>query len=81
MIICFYSQRTFLLSVYLFSRLFISESEDKIEDFEDETMFALVINGHSLVHALHIDLEKSFIELCSNCKYILTWLVIQWQID
>lgn len=34
-------------------------------------MFALVINGHSLVHALHIDLEKTFIEVCTNCEYLV----------
>ncbi|XP_065215158.1 phospholipid-transporting ATPase ID isoform X2 [Planococcus citri] len=51
--------------------LTISEPDDKIEDIDDETTFSLVINGHSLVHALHVDLEKSFLEVCSNCKAVI----------
>jgi phospholipid-translocating ATPase len=30
--------------------------------------FALIINGHSLVHALHPKLEKMFVEVACQCK-------------
>jgi phospholipid-translocating ATPase len=29
--------------------------------------YAIIINGHSLVHALHPQLEQLFLELASNC--------------
>lgn len=35
---------------------------------EHSTGFALVINGHSLVHALHPKLEHLFLEVSSQCK-------------
>jgi phospholipid-translocating ATPase len=38
-------------------------------DDDDDKMYALVINGHSLVHALHTELEKKFVELCAKCKF------------
>lgn len=39
-----------------------------MQDNEDR-LYALVINGHSLVHALHTELEYKFVELCTKCKY------------
>lgn len=38
-------------------------------DDHDSAVYALVINGHSLVHALHTELEYKFVELCTKCKY------------
>lgn len=35
---------------------------------EHSTGFAVVINGHSLVHALHPQLEQLFLEVSSQCK-------------
>lgn len=50
--------------------IYYSEPEDKIVDVvEDDPIYALVISGHALVHALHTDLEKCFMDLCSQCKY------------
>uniref|UniRef100_A0A2S2QFH4 Phospholipid-transporting ATPase n=1 Tax=Sipha flava TaxID=143950 RepID=A0A2S2QFH4_9HEMI len=40
-------------------------------DDDDDKMYALVINGHSLVHALHTELEKKFVELCAKCKAVI----------
>lgn len=31
--------------------------------------FAVVINGHSLVHALHPQLDQLFLEVSSQCKF------------
>jgi len=42
-------------------------SDVQIED-DEERLYALVINGHSLVHALHTELEYKFVELCTKCK-------------
>lgn len=33
--------------------------------------FAVVINGHSLVHALHPQLEQLFLEVSSQCKSVI----------
>lgn len=47
-----------------------SEPEDVQMEDGEERLFALVINGHSLVHALHTELEYKFVELCTKCKYL-----------
>ena len=52
---------------------FNSESEyqrgSNVEgDPDAPATFAIVINGHSLVHALHPQLEKLFLEVASQCK-------------
>lgn len=52
----------------MFYVIFYSEPEDKIVEVEDDPTYALVISGHALVHALHTDLEKCFMDLCSQCK-------------
>ena len=39
-----------------------------LEDDENNTGFALVINGHSLVHALHPKLEKTFLDVGTQCN-------------
>lgn len=43
------------------------EEQDEHE-MEHSTGFAVVINGHSLVHALHPKLEHLFLEVSSQCK-------------
>lgn len=54
--------------VLILFRVLISEPDVKPDEGDEETQFALVINGHSLVHALHRDLEKCFINVCTQCK-------------
>ncbi|PSN42332.1 putative phospholipid-transporting ATPase IM [Blattella germanica] len=52
-----------------------SESEYQrglsIEESDTTGGFALVINGHSLVHALHPQMEKLFLEVSSHCKSVI----------
>ncbi|VVC36361.1 Hypothetical protein CINCED_3A000306 [Cinara cedri] len=47
------------------------ESEDIQLHEDEEHLFALVINGHSLVHALHTELENKFVDLCTQCKAVI----------
>jgi phospholipid-translocating ATPase len=53
-----------------------SESEYQrglsVEESDTTGGFAIVINGHSLVHALHPQLEKLFLEVSSQCEYCST---------
>ncbi|XP_074115873.1 ATPase phospholipid transporting 8B isoform X3 [Cotesia typhae] len=48
-------------------------NRDEPEDHEAESSsgFALVINGHSLVHALHPQMEKLFLDVSSQCKSVI----------
>lgn len=39
--------------------------------------YAVIINGHSLVHALNPQLEQLFLELAAKCKKIPSLLFIQ----
>ncbi|XP_025267738.1 phospholipid-transporting ATPase ID isoform X3 [Camponotus floridanus] len=61
------------LSIVTFS----SDTEYNPRDEQDEhemehsTGFAVVINGHSLVHALHPQLEQPFLEVSSQCKAVI----------
>ncbi|XP_026804746.1 phospholipid-transporting ATPase ID isoform X3 [Rhopalosiphum maidis] len=48
-----------------------SEPGDIQMEDDEERLFALVINGHSLVHALHTELEYKFVELCTKCKAVI----------
>ncbi|KAG5334899.1 AT8B2 ATPase, partial [Acromyrmex heyeri] len=45
-----------------------SRDEQDEHEMEQSTGFAVVINGHSLVHALHPQLEQLFLEVSSQCK-------------
>jgi len=45
-----------------------SREEQDEHEMEHSTGFAVVINGHSLVHALHPQLEQLFLEVSSQCK-------------
>lgn len=40
-------------------------------DAEDNTGFAIVINGHSLVHCLEPDLEEKFLDIAAQCKAVI----------
>ncbi|XP_055690587.1 phospholipid-transporting ATPase ID isoform X4 [Lutzomyia longipalpis] len=40
-------------------------------DVEENTGFAIVINGHSLVHCLSPELEDRFLDVASNCKAVI----------
>lgn len=46
-----------------------SRDEQDEHEMEQATGFAVVINGHSLVHALHPQLEQLFLEVSSQCKF------------
>lgn len=48
-----------------------SRDEQDEHEMEQATGFAVVINGHSLVHALHPQLEQLFLEVSSRCKFYL----------
>ncbi|XP_020292997.1 phospholipid-transporting ATPase ID isoform X3 [Pseudomyrmex gracilis] len=48
-----------------------SREEQDEHDMEQSTGFAVVINGHSLVHALHPQLEQLFLEVSSQCKAVI----------
>lgn len=41
-------------------------------DIEEDTslLFALVMNGHSLVHVFHPQVEKMFLEVSTMCKLL-----------
>lgn len=45
-----------------------SREEHDEHEMEHSTGFAVVINGHSLVHALHPKLEHLFLDVSSQCK-------------
>lgn len=40
-------------------------------DGEETTGFAIVVNGHSLVHCLTMDMEQKFLEIASQCKAVI----------
>ncbi|KAL0113748.1 hypothetical protein PUN28_012700 [Cardiocondyla obscurior] len=48
-----------------------SRDEQDEHEMEHSTGFAVVINGHSLVHALHPQLEQLFLEVSSQCKAVI----------
>ncbi|CAH2274037.1 probable phospholipid-transporting ATPase IM isoform X1 [Pelobates cultripes] len=48
--------------------------ESKVESVYEETVtgeYALIINGHSLAHALEADMEKEFLEIACVCKTVI----------
>ncbi|XP_011054738.1 PREDICTED: phospholipid-transporting ATPase ID isoform X4 [Acromyrmex echinatior] len=61
------------LSIVTFSDTEYNPSRDEQDEHEMEqsTGFAVVINGHSLVHALHPQLEQLFLEVSSQCKAVI----------
>lgn len=48
-----------------------SRDEQDEHELEQAMGFAVVINGHSLVHALHPQLEQLFLEVSSQCKSVI----------
>ncbi|XP_069839472.1 probable phospholipid-transporting ATPase IM [Dendropsophus ebraccatus] len=69
-------EATFGQSVSLFNGHQFSEktSEPKLQSIYEETVtgeYALVINGHSLAHALEADMEKEFLEIACMCKTVI----------
>ena len=38
---------------------------------EETSGFAIVVNGHSLVHCLTMDMEQKFLEIASQCKAVI----------
>ncbi|KMQ94451.1 putative phospholipid-transporting atpase id [Lasius niger] len=48
-----------------------SRDEQDEHEMEHSTGFAVVVNGHSLVHALHPQLEHLFLEVSSQCKAVI----------
>lgn len=40
-------------------------------DTEDNTGFAIVINGHSLVHCLTPEMEDKFLDIAAQCKAVI----------
>lgn len=40
-------------------------------DVDENTGFAIVINGHSLVHCLSAELENKFLDIASQCKAVI----------
>lgn len=40
-------------------------------DSEDNTGFAIVINGHSLVHCLTPEMEDNFLDIAAQCKAVI----------
>ncbi|XP_031638673.1 probable phospholipid-transporting ATPase IM isoform X1 [Contarinia nasturtii] len=40
-------------------------------DFDENSGFAIIINGHSLIHCLTPELETRFIEVASQCKAVI----------
>ncbi|XP_043482103.1 phospholipid-transporting ATPase ID isoform X2 [Leptopilina heterotoma] len=61
------------LSIVTFSEADYNAARDEADDHEMEqaACFAIVINGHSLVHALHPQLEKLFLDVSSQCKSVI----------
>lgn len=53
---------------YFFVASFYSEPEDVHFNDDENHVYALIINGHSLVHALHTELERKFVDLCTKCE-------------
>lgn len=47
-----------------------SSKEDSIE-YDENTGFAIVVNGHSLVYCLTSDLEQKFLEIATQCKAVI----------
>ncbi|XP_073424573.1 probable phospholipid-transporting ATPase IM isoform X1 [Dendrobates tinctorius] len=48
--------------------------ETKLHSVYEETVtgeYALVVNGHSLAHALEADMEKEFLEIACMCKTVI----------
>lgn len=43
----------------------------KDPEIDEASGFAIVVNGHSLVHCLSIEMEQKFLEIASQCKAVI----------
>ncbi|XP_034946393.1 phospholipid-transporting ATPase ID isoform X2 [Chelonus insularis] len=59
------------LSIVTFSDTEYNRDEPEDHELEISSGFAFVINGHSLVHALHPQMENLFLEVSSSCKSVI----------
>ncbi|KAK0157633.1 hypothetical protein PV328_011346 [Microctonus aethiopoides] len=59
------------LSIVTFSDTEYNRDEPDDYEIESSTGFAVVINGHSLVHALHPQMEQLFLDVSSQCKSVI----------
>lgn len=62
--------------MFFFSGIFSTEleyhgGEQEIHIEETSAGFAIVINGHSLVHCLHPQMERLFLEVVMQCKSVI----------
>lgn len=48
-----------------------SKDGSSVNEIEDHTGFAIVVNGHSLVHCLTPTLENRFLDIASQCKAVI----------
>ena len=46
------------------------EEQHAEPEMESQNGFAIVINGHSLVHALHPQMEQLFMDVSTQCNFI-----------
>lgn len=47
-------------------------AQDPLPDIEDQNAgFAIVINGHSLVHCLNHSMEHMFLDVVSQCRSVI----------
>ncbi|XP_055326989.1 phospholipid-transporting ATPase ID isoform X5 [Sitodiplosis mosellana] len=46
-------------------------AEELSKDIDENSGFAIIINGHSLIHCLTPELETRFIEVASQCKAVI----------
>ncbi|XP_044736525.1 probable phospholipid-transporting ATPase IM isoform X3 [Chrysoperla carnea] len=62
------------VSVVTFSTESVLDANRRFSNFDSSNLpggFALVVNGHSLVHCLHPQLEKLFLDVSSQCKSVI----------
>ncbi|XP_015123681.1 phospholipid-transporting ATPase ID isoform X2 [Diachasma alloeum] len=59
------------LSIVTFSDTEYNREDSDEREPDLSSGFAIVINGHSLVHALHPQMEKLFLEVSSRCKSVI----------
>ncbi|XP_023317727.1 probable phospholipid-transporting ATPase IM isoform X2 [Trichogramma pretiosum] len=50
-----------------------NQTREEADEHDNDTQagFAIVINGHSLVHALHPQMEQLFMDVSSQCKAVI----------
>ncbi|XP_016845429.1 probable phospholipid-transporting ATPase IM isoform X4 [Nasonia vitripennis] len=61
------------LSIVTFSDTEYNPTREEADEHEADTPsgFAVVINGHSLVHALHPQMEQLFLDVSCQCKSVI----------